>query len=96
VKNIGTSIFGANNVPSRIKKNKKLTYYIKKKLLFQNSNKELDEILFDVAYNPKKFFYPYRATFLLKTLFFDPKFFFIKFFLIFKNKVKNFCYIRCW
>jgi hypothetical protein len=95
VKNIGTSIFGANNVPSRIKKNKKLTYYIKKKLLFQNSNKELDEILFNVAYNPKKFFYPYRATFLLKTLFFDPKFFFIKFFLIFKNKVKNFYCIRC-
>jgi hypothetical protein len=90
VKNTGTSVFGANNVPSKIINNKKLKHYIKKNFLSQNSNKELDEILFEFAYNPKKFFYPYRAIFLLKILFYDPKFFFIKLFLTFRNKIRNF------
>ena len=91
VKNTGRQTYGANNVPRKfgildsgvyaldVKNHPKKNFY----------NKELDNLIFKETFNAKNLIYPWRALFLIKCLFLDPKFFFTKV-MIFINRFIKF------
>ena len=87
VKNTGTQISGANNTPSRFDhSNSEISKLIIKYHPKKNSYRhELDSLLFNFVFRPKNALYPWRIIFLLKCLFLDPKFFFLKAIIYIKN-----------
>lgn len=80
VKNTGTKMHGANNVPSNFDytNSKIFTYAIKHHPPKNSYSKDLDTFLFNLNFRPKEALYPWRVFFLIKHLFLDPMFFFAK------------------
>ena len=88
VKNTGTQTYGANFIPSNFDyaNFKTFQFNIKNHPKKNFYNKKLDLHLFNYNFRPKNQLYPWRIIFLIRSLFFDPRFFFTKV-LIFINKI---------
>ena len=91
VKNTGTQTLGANYVPS----NFEYANFKTRKIKIENHpninvyDENLDAFLFNYNFRPKNQLYPWRIFFIIKSLIFDPKFFFIKLFIFIKKKSFN-------
>ena len=87
VKNTGTQTHGANYVPSNFEyaNFKRFQFNIEHYPKTNSYNKKLDRLLFNYNFRPKNQLYPWRIIFIIKSLFFDPKFFFSKIMIFIKN-----------
>ena len=87
VKNTGTQTHGANYVPSNFEyaNFKRFQFNIEHYPKTNSYNKKLDRLLFNYNFRPKNQLYPWRVIFIIKSLFFDPKFFFSKIMIFIKN-----------
>ena len=80
VKNTGTQTLGANYTPSNFEYANLKTYKteIKNHPRKNIYDENLDTFLFNYNFRPKNQLYPWRILFIIKSLIFDPKFFFTK------------------
>ena len=90
IKNTGTQTFGANYVPSNFEFANLKTYKLEvtnhpRKNIYDPN---LDTFLFNYNFRPKNQLYPWRIFFIIKSLIFDPKFFFVKSFIMIKKLFK--------
>lgn len=89
-KNTGTQTIGANYVPSNFEYSNFKTHKIKIKNhpKINDYDESLDTFLFNYNFRPKDRLYPWRIFFIIKSLIFDPKFFYTKLFIIIKKFFK--------